>query len=72
MLLEFIALTLVRARTGRGIQPLELAASLSAGGSLLFALRAALVGRAWQPVSLWLIAALMAHVLYLKLRWSAK
>jgi hypothetical protein len=40
--------------------------------ALLLALRAALIGLAWQLVSMWLIAALLAHMLYLKLRWSAK
>jgi hypothetical protein len=72
MLLEFIALTLVRAKSARGIPPLELGASLGAGIALLFALRAALTGLAWQWVSVWLIAALAAHVLYLISRWSAK
>jgi hypothetical protein len=72
MLLEFIAMAIVRSKAGRGVQPVELAASLAAGMALLLALRAALVGLAWQLVSMWLIVALTAHVLYLKLRWSAK
>jgi len=73
MLLEFIALTLVRKTAGRGIGLVaELGASFGAGLALLLALRAALIGLAWQLVSMWLIAALLAHMLYLKLRWSAK
>ena len=72
MLLEFIALCLVRAQAGRGIKPLELGISLAAGMALLFALRAALQGLAWQLISMWLIVGLIAHVLYLKLRWGAK
>ncbi len=72
MLLEFIALSLVRAKAGRGIEPLELGVSLAAGMALLFALRAALQGLAWQLISMWLIVGLIAHVLYLKVRWSAK
>jgi hypothetical protein len=72
MLLEFIALCLVRMKAGRGIKPLELGVSLAAGMALLFALRAALQGLAWQRVSMWLIVGLIAHLLYLRLRWSAE
>ena len=72
MLVEFIALAIVRATAGRGIKPAELGLSLGAGMALLFALRAALTGLEWQRVSVWLMAALLAHVLYLKVRWGAK
>jgi len=71
MLLEFIANAVVRAKAGSGIKPVELGVTLGAGMALLFALRAALVGLAWQRVSMWLMAALLAHLLYLKLRWRA-
>jgi hypothetical protein len=70
MLLEFAVLIAVRARTRRGIQPIELAASLAAGMALLLALRSALVGFSWQHTAAWLVLALMAHLLYLKLRWG--
>jgi hypothetical protein len=70
MLLELAVLTAVRARTRRGIHPMELAASLAAGMALLLALRSSLVGLSWQHTALWLILALVAHVLYLKLRWG--
>jgi hypothetical protein len=72
MLLEFVAVCIVHTKAGRGIKPIELGYTLSAGLALLFALRAALLGQAWQLVSMWLTAALAAHLLYLKLRWSAK
>ena len=72
MLLEFIAFALLRAKGGRGIPRLELGVSLAAGMALLLALRAALQGLAWQVVSMWLIVGLIAHVLYLKLRWGAE
>jgi hypothetical protein len=72
MLVEFIAVWIVYTKAGRGIKPIELGLSLSAGMALLFALRAALLGHAWPLVSIWLIAALAAHLLYLKLRWSAQ
>jgi hypothetical protein len=69
MLVELIALSIVYRRTGHGVPPPELAASLAAGMGLLFALRAALVGSGWQRVALWLIVALVGHVLYVTLRW---
>ena len=72
MLLEFAALTLIRARGASGIPPLELGASLAAGISLLLAMRAALAGSSWPQMAMWLIVSLMAHVLYLKIRWGAK
>jgi hypothetical protein len=72
MLVEFGVMTVLRSSGRGGIQPAELAVSLAAGMGLLFALRAALKGLSWQYVATWLILALAAHVLYLKLRWSAK
>jgi hypothetical protein len=72
MLLEFIALSLASTKAAHGIKPIELGVSLGAGMALLFALRAALLGLEWQLVSMWLILALIAHVLYLKLRWNAE
>jgi hypothetical protein len=72
MLLEFFALCIVRSRTARGVKPIELGVSLGAGMGLLFALRAALMGHAWQLISMWLITAFAAHLLYLKLRWGVK
>lgn len=71
MLLELAILAFVRSRTHRGIVPAELAVSLGAGMSLLFALRAALLELSWQHIAMWLILALIAHVLYLTLRWDA-
>jgi len=69
MLLEFGVLIAVRARTSRGIEPIELAVSLAAGMALLLALRSSLVGYSWQHTAVWLVLALIAHMLYLKLRW---
>jgi hypothetical protein len=71
MLLEFIVLTAVYRRTGRGVPPPELAASLAAGIALVFALRASLVGSPWQHIAMWLILALTAHGLYVVLRWGS-
>lgn len=72
MLLELAILAFVRSRMHRGIVPTELAASLAAGMGLLLALRAALLGLSWQHIATWLIFALIAHVLYLTLRWDAQ
>jgi hypothetical protein len=70
MLVEFGVSIAVRARTRRGIHPIELAVSLAAGMALLLALRSALVGSSWQHTAVWLVVALMAHMLYLTLRWG--
>ena len=72
MLLELIAFRIVRARAQRGVPSNELAASVAAGMALLFALRAALVGLSWGYIAVWLVLALLAHLLYLKLRWSSQ
>jgi hypothetical protein len=71
MLFELAILAFVRSRRHRGIVATELAVSLGAGMGLLLALRAALRGLSWQHVATWLIVALIAHVLYLTLRWDA-
>jgi hypothetical protein len=70
MLIESAALLLLRQRGRRGLAPIEIAASLGAGAALLLALRAALVGSPWPWISLWLIAALAAHLFDLRLRWK--
>lgn len=72
MLVELGVVSVVYRSGRRGVAPAELAASLAAGMGLLFALRASLVGFPWQLVAMWLIVALIAHLLYLKLRWGVK
>ncbi len=72
MFLELMVLTLVRKKTHRGVPMPSLLTNLAAGAALLMSLRAALVDDRWQVVALWLIAALIAHVLDLKMRWVAK
>jgi predicted GNAT superfamily acetyltransferase len=56
-------------RTGRGVPPASLLATLAAGGFLLLALRSALVGAWWGWTGLALLAALAAHLIDLRLRW---
>jgi CBS-domain-containing membrane protein len=72
MLLELGVLTLLRLRTRRGLTAIELVVSLGAGAALLMALRAALLGAPWQHVAPWLAAALVAHLVDLKLRWNPR
>jgi hypothetical protein len=72
MLLELIILTWVRKKTHGGVPMPALLTNLAAGAALLMSLRAALVDDRWQVVALWLIAALIAHVLDLKMRWVDK
>ncbi len=56
-------------RTGRGVPPASLLATLAAGGFLLLALRVALVGGWWGWIMGLLAASLAAHLLDLRLRW---
>jgi len=72
MVLELIVLIIVRKKTGRGLTTGKLMVSLAAGAALLLALRSALAGLPWHNVALWLIVALAAHVLDLKLRWPTR
>jgi phosphate/sulfate permease len=70
MLLESIALILIGRRLRRPISAVQVLVSIGAGAALLLALRGALLGSAWQWISLWLVAALVAHLLDLRYRWA--
>jgi hypothetical protein len=72
VLLEGLLLLAIRHRTGEGVAPAELVAFLLAGAFLMLALRAALTGAAWGWVALWLLAALVAHLSDLRLRWRRR
>jgi hypothetical protein len=69
MLLEGIVLAVYRQRTGRGMTLFDLAAMLLAGAFLLLALRAALIGASWSWIAVWLVGALVAHLVDLIRRW---
>jgi hypothetical protein len=69
MVLEAVALTLLRNKAQRGLSIYVLAANFSAGAALLLALRAALTDHRWQSVALWLVLALIAHATDLRARW---
>jgi hypothetical protein len=70
MLMESIALILIGRKLPRAIPPVQVLVSIGAGAALLLALRAALLGFSWQWISLWLVAALAAHILDLRYRWA--
>ena len=70
MVLEGIGLTILHRATGRGVPLAALGANLLAGGALMLALRAALVGSGWMTVAMFLAAGLVAHVVDLGQRWK--
>lgn len=72
MLVEFIALLLLRGRLRWNIPAVQLLIALGAGAALLLALRAALVRSPWQWIALWLIVALGMHLIDLNLRWMSR
>jgi hypothetical protein len=71
VLVEAVVLTVFHRRTGKGVAPHDLVGLLLAGGFLLLAVRAALVGAAWVWVGLWLTLALLAHLADLAMRWRS-
>lgn len=70
-LLEWLALAWLRRRTGRGIAPAALARALLPGLCLMLALRCALTGALWHWIAVWLLAAGLAHLADIVLRWRS-
>ena len=68
MALEAIVLVLYQRKTNRGLTPRSVFWMLLPGGCLVIALRAALVGAAWQWVALAVSVSLLAHLGYLRHR----
>jgi hypothetical protein len=62
IVLEAAALLAWRARTGRGLAWIDVAANLLAGAFLLLAMRLTMAGLPWFWVAPCLLAALAAHV----------
>ena len=58
-------------RRGVGFAPAMLWGQLCSGASLMLAVRAALLDQAWTQIAFWLLAALIAHVVDLTLRYRA-
>jgi hypothetical protein len=69
IVVEAVVLAAVRRATGHGVGAADLVSNLLAGGCLLLALRAALVGAGWGVIAVCLVAALLAHVADLRRRW---
>ena len=72
VLLEAVLLYGIHRRTGRGLAPPVLASMLVPGACLLLAVRAALTDGSWMLVALWLILALVAHLIDLRQRWPQR
>lgn len=68
MALEAIVLVLYQRKTNRGLTPRAVFWMLLPGACLVLALRAALVGAAWQWVALAVSVSLIAHLGYLRQR----
>lgn len=68
MAAEAALLIIAKARIGYGLSPRAAASVLLPGLALMLALRAALVGNDWAIVALFLVAALIAHLIDLRLR----
>lgn len=71
MVAEVVALWAYRARTGQGPAAIDVAILLVAGGSLMLAVRAALVGAAPHWIAVCLTVSLLAHLADLGRRWRA-
>ena len=69
IMVEGVVLLLVRVKRGRGPSPAAIIANLAAGAMLMLALRSVLVAAQWNETALWLLAALLAHLADLALRW---
>jgi hypothetical protein len=70
--LEAGAILSWRAATGRGPAPLVLLSNFLAGGFLLLALRSALSDQSSPWIAVCLLAALVAHLADLRLRWRGR
>jgi hypothetical protein len=70
ILLEIVLVEAWRRRHGRGVATLPLLVNIGAGGSLMLALRASLMGSGWQWVAVFLVASLVFHVADLRVRWG--
>jgi hypothetical protein len=71
VVLEAAALAVWHRRTGRGVAPGAMAATIGSGAALMLAVRAALVGAWWGWVAMPLLAALLAHLVDLRGRWRS-
>jgi multisubunit Na+/H+ antiporter MnhB subunit len=71
-LLEITALLLYHHQTKRGLKPRDYLLNVVSGLCLMLALRCALTGAAWYFISVWLLAAGLAHVADIALRFQQR
>ena len=71
MALELLLVIIIRATTRKAPHPLDIAASLLAGGALLVGLRFALQGKPWPAVAICLLVSLAGHAWDLWRRYRA-
>jgi hypothetical protein len=67
--LEGIALALYHSKTGRGPTPGAVLGTLLPGLFLMLTVRSALIGEEWGWMALYLLAALITHLMDLARRW---
>ncbi len=72
MIAEALLLLVYRKVSGRGPAAAGLLTMLLAGACLVLALRAVLTGAHWPVVAVFLLAALLAHLLDLYRRWPGR
>lgn len=70
IVLEVVAIQLIRRSTGAGIAMIPLLTNIGAGGSVMLALRAELTGAGWNWVAGFLLSALVFHAVDLWQRWE--
>lgn len=73
MVLEVAALLAYRSYTGRGLPATQVFTAVGAGAGLFLALRFALADPSQTgPIALFLMVALVAHLIDLRVRWSSR
>jgi hypothetical protein len=73
MVVELAVLLACRAFTGRGLPPLQVFTAVGAGAALFLALRFALADPPQAgPIALFLMLALVTHLLDLRARWRSR
>ncbi|MEL7025157.1 MAG: hypothetical protein AAGL69_15585 [Pseudomonadota bacterium] len=71
IVLEVVALSVYRWRSGRGLTIPTIVCNAGAGGSLMVALKLVWIDAAWTWVALALVASLVFHTTDLVQRWRA-
>jgi CBS-domain-containing membrane protein len=72
VVVEAAIITWLWARKRIGWAPSLLFGQLASGASLMLAVRAAILDQPWTQIALWLVCALIAHVVDLVLRYRAQ